>query len=119
MDAKSFRKQLRRNQTSAETAFWLQVRANRFLGLKFRRQHTIDKYTVDFYCAEAKLIVELDGSSHDNVGKSLYDYERDVFLKAKGYNVVRLDNNSMLQYPEVVMEYLKGSIESRKLISKV
>ncbi|MGV3547160.1 MAG: endonuclease domain-containing protein [Pedobacter sp.] len=116
MDAKSFRKQLRRNQASAETAFWLQVRANKFLNLKFRRQHTIDRYTIDFYCAEIKLIVELDGSSHHNIGKSLYDEERDTFLRAKGYKVIRLDNNAVLKYPEVAMEYIREFIESEKLL---
>ena len=111
MDAKSFRKELRRNQTKAESAFWNLVKAKQFCGLKFRRQHTIDRYTVDFYCPEINLVVELDGSSHDNIGKLLYDDERDSFLKAKGFQIVRLDNNSVLKYPELAMEYLKGLLK--------
>ncbi len=107
MDPKSFRRKLRKNQTHAETVFWQLIRTSKFLDLKFRRQHTIGRYTVDFYCPKVKLIVELDGSYHDNVGQSIYDHERDEFLKAKGYRVIRLKNDAVLQYPEVVLEHLK------------
>ena len=106
MDAKSFRKELRKNQTYAESAFWNIVRAGRFHKLKFRRQHTIDNYTVDFYCPKLNLIIELDGSIHENLGQSLYDEERDRLLKAQGYMVIRLDNDTVLNYPEVVIEHL-------------
>ncbi|MFN0254113.1 endonuclease domain-containing protein [Pedobacter ureilyticus] len=106
MDAKSFRKELRKNQTPAESAFWNLVRADRFHKLKFRRQHTIGNYTVDFYCPKLNLIIELDGGIHENLGQSLYDEERDELLKAKGYTVIRLENDAVLNYPEVVMEYL-------------
>ncbi|SOD11883.1 endonuclease domain-containing protein [Pedobacter xixiisoli] len=116
MDAKSFRKELRKNQTSAENSFWNLVRANKFLNLKFRRQHTVDKYTVDFHCPRLNLIIELDGSVHQNLGQSLYDEQRDSCLKAKGYHLIRLDNDAVLNYPEVVLEYLKEIIEEGKLL---
>jgi len=106
MNPKTFRKELRRNQTPAETAFWYLVRAGRFYKLKFRRQHTLGKYTVDFYCPKFKLIIELDGSVHDNLGQSLYDDERDIFLKELGFQVIRFENDAVLKYPEAVLNYL-------------
>lgn len=107
MDAKSFRKELRKNQTSAETAFWNLVRAGHFHQLKFRRQHTIGRYTVDFYCPKLKLIIELDGSVHDNLGQVLYDEHREQVLKTQGYKVIRLENDAVLNYPETVLNYLE------------
>ena len=107
MDAKSFRKQLRKNQTSAENTFWNLVRAGRFHQLKFRRQHTMGKYTVDFYCPKLKLIIELDGSVHDNLGQVLYDEEREQFLKAQGYHIIRFENDAVLNYPETVLNNLE------------
>ncbi len=106
MDPKTFRKELRKNQTSAEAAFWHLVRAGRFYKLKFRRQHTVDRYTVDFYCPNFKLIIELDGGVHNNLGQSLYDDEREIFLKELGFQVIRFENDAVLKYPETVLNYL-------------
>lgn len=106
MGPKSFRKELRKNQTSAEATFWHLVRTGRFYKLKFRRQHTVGQYTVDFYCPKFKLIIELDGSVHDNLGQSLYDDERDTFLKELGFQVVRFENDAVLKCPETVLNYL-------------
>ncbi|MFD2164194.1 endonuclease domain-containing protein [Paradesertivirga mongoliensis] len=116
MDAKPFRRLLRRQSTPAEKVLWNKLRDRRFHNLKFRRQHTIDKYTVDFYCEELKLIIEVDGKVHDNLGQANYDHERDEFLKSQGCSVYRLSNESVIRYLEVTMEDLKRSIE--KLVSK-
>jgi very-short-patch-repair endonuclease len=116
MDAKLFRKQLRKNQTLTENAFWQMVRANKFLNLKFRRQHTIGKYTVDFYCAKIKLIIELDGSIHDNLGQSLYDEQREQDLKQLGYRVIRIDNDAVLNYSDVVMADLEQQLRLTGLV---
>ena len=110
MDPKSFRRTLRKYQTPAESAFWYLVRAKRFEGLKFRRQHSIGKYTVDFYCAKLKLIVEIDGKVHDTPGQWAYDDSRDQDLRAKGYYVLRIENDSVLNFPEVVVEYVNSFI---------
>ncbi|MGE6219821.1 endonuclease domain-containing protein [Nubsella zeaxanthinifaciens] len=110
MDSKLFRKQLRKNQTLAENAFWQMVRANKFLNLKFRRQHTIGRYTVDFYCSKINLIIELDGSVHDNLGQSLYDEQRELNLKQMGYVVIRIENDAVLNYGEVVITDLERQL---------
>jgi very-short-patch-repair endonuclease len=59
-------KKLRKVMTSEEELLWLKLRAKRFNGLKFRRQHSIGRYIVDFYCEEFKLIIEIDGGIHDS-----------------------------------------------------
>ena len=64
MSLKDIARELRRNQTDDEKALWRALRGRRFAGFKFRRQHTIGDYILDFYCADAKLAVELDGSQH-------------------------------------------------------
>lgn len=112
MDAKAFRRYLRKEQTQAEATFWHLVRAKRFNEFKFRRQHAIGAYTVDFYCPKLKLIVEIDGTAHDNLGQALYDDERDTILTNLGYKMIRFDNDSVLKNPEVVIAYLEDFIVS-------
>jgi very-short-patch-repair endonuclease len=112
MDAKPFRRLLRRQSTPAEKVLWHQLRDRRFHNLKFRRQHTIDKYTVDFYCEELKLIIEVDGKVHENLGQANYDHERDQFLKSLGNLVYRIDNDSVIRFREVALADLKKFIET-------
>ena len=67
-------KQLRANPTEPERILWTILRGRNLAGLKFRRQHPIEPYIVDFYCAEASLVIELDGQSHDD--RKAYDDQR-------------------------------------------
>jgi len=71
---------LRTNQTQAEGLFWNLVRDRKFLNLKFRRQHQIGHYIIDFYCDEKKLIIELDGEIHDSNFQKKHDSTRDKYL---------------------------------------
>ena len=73
---------------------WSVLRSRNLGGLKFRRQHPIEPYIVDFYCAEARLVVELDGESHD--GKEGYDARRSTHLKRLGLTVIRIHNDEVL-----------------------
>ena len=111
MDAKPFRRLLRQQATPAEKVLWHQLRDRRFLQLKFRRQHTIDKYTVDFYCEELKLIIEVDGKVHDNLGQANYDHERNEFLKSMGHIIYRVDNESVISYRDVALADLERFIK--------
>ena len=65
---KEIRKNLRNNATSAEVKFWTYIKEKHLFGRKFRRQQSIENFVVDFYCFEEKLVIELDGSDHYNVG---------------------------------------------------
>lgn len=84
------RRQLRNSATSAEATLWKALKERQANGWKFRRQHGIGPYILDFYCPELKLCVELDGSSHDN--KYDYDEKRTAFLREQGIEVVRFTN---------------------------
>lgn len=115
MDAKPFRRLLRQQSTAAEAMLWCRFRNRRFMQLKIRRQHSIGKYIVDFYCEELKLIIEVDGKVHDNLVQANYDYDRDQCLRSQGYSIYRVDNDSALNYWEVAREDLARFIaEIRK-----
>ena len=101
-----FAKSMRHTATDAEHLMWHILRAKRFLNLKFRRQHVIQAYIVDFYCHEIGLVVELDGSQHGMDDAIEYDAERTKFLEALGLTVVRYWNHDVLGRTDVVLEDL-------------
>ncbi|WP_180110891.1 MULTISPECIES: endonuclease domain-containing protein [unclassified Acinetobacter] len=101
-----FAKSMRHTATDAEHLMWQLLRAKRFMNLKFRRQHVIQPYIVDFYCHEIGLVIELDGSQHGTDDVVEYDAERTKFLEALGLTVVRYWNHDVLGRMEVVLEDL-------------
>ena len=105
-----FRNTLRKKSTSAETAFWNLVKNRKFEGRKFRRQHSIGNYIVDFYCPSNKLIVELDGDSHGDYSRISEDITRDNFLQSKGYTILRFENRFVFQDPEYILKQIAGKL---------
>lgn len=101
---KEYARELRRNQTDTEIKLWSVLRNKKFHGFKFRRQHCIPPYVVDFVCLEKKLIIELDGSQHQLEAE--YDMSRTKFLKSKGFKVIRFWNNEALQNLQGVLEII-------------
>ena len=101
-----FAKAMRTNATDAEHLMWQLLRAKRFMNLKFRRQHVIAPYIVDFYCHELGLVIELDGSQHGIEDAIQYDAERTKFLEALDLRVVRYWNHDVLRRTDVVLEDL-------------
>lgn|SRR5690606_6834773 len=101
-----FAKSMRHTATDAEHLMWKILRAKRFMNLKFRRQHVIEHYIVDFYCHEIGLVIELDGSQHGTEDAIEYDTERTKFLEALGFIVVRYWNYDVLGRTDVVLEDL-------------
>ncbi|QSQ92884.1 endonuclease domain-containing protein [Acinetobacter indicus] len=97
---------MRHTATDAEQLMWQLLRAKRFMNLKFRRQHVIQPYIVDFYCHEIGLVIELDGSQHGTDEGKEYDAERTKFLEALGLTVVRYWNHDVLGQTDVVLEHL-------------
>ncbi|WP_355606913.1 endonuclease domain-containing protein [Xanthomonas cannabis] len=91
---------LRTAMTDAERALWRCLRANQPRGFKFRRQHPIPPYIADFCCVDAMLIVELDGSQHQEVS----DQARTQWLQSKGWTVLRFWNNDVLLSLDAVVE---------------
>jgi very-short-patch-repair endonuclease len=88
---KSLRQQLRKNTSPIERLMWARLRGGQ-LGVKFRRQHGIGPYIVDFYCPAANLVIELDGESHYWQGRQEYDKERDNFIEQQGLRIVHFNN---------------------------
>ena len=111
---RSFAKEQRTIPTRAEDLFWQQVRAGRFHGYKFKHQVPIAPYIVDFLCAEAKVIVELDGAPHDKPEQRAHDERRDAFLRSQGFRVLRFSNDLMLGNGNLVLDSVRQAIEAER-----
>ena len=92
---------LRRRMTDAERRLWYQLRNQRLPGFKFRRQHPIGPYIVDFVCLGNRLVIELDGGQH---AADPNDPTREAFLRGKGYQVLRFWNNEALNSTAAVYD---------------
>ncbi|MFZ2629546.1 MAG: DNA methyltransferase, partial [Rugosibacter sp.] len=101
---KNYARELRAAPTDAEHRLWQLLRDRRFFDFKFRRQHPVAGYILDFYCAQAQLAVELDGGQHGQ--QAAYDTQRDGILAQQGITTLRFWNNEFLQNPDGVLEAL-------------
>ena len=97
---------LRQNPTDPERLLWRHLRARGLGGYKFRRQHVIGRYIVEFVCVSAKLVVELNGGQHAD--RAAYDERRTRFIESHGYRVVRFWNNDALRDVDSVLEVILG-----------
>lgn len=96
------RQHLRANMPMPEKILWAKIR-NQQLGVKFRRQHGIGRYIVDFYCPECALVIELDGDSHYQEGAQEYDAIRDEFMRSMDLEVLRFANVGVMNNLESVV----------------
>jgi len=101
-------RELRRKQTPPEEVFWELVRARRFMGMKFRRQHQLGDYIADFYCHEHRLVVELDGGVHSIKRKK--DHKRDAWMQTQGFTVLRFPNEELLDDPEAALSAIAEAV---------
>ena len=100
---------MRKQPSRAERAVWEIVRDRR-LGVKFRRQFPVDRFIADFASIEAKLIVEIDGASHDGAGQAAYDAERDAALTALGWRVLRIGDVLVLSAPNQAADLIRKAL---------
>ena len=100
------RKELRKDQTETEVKLWWYLRDKR-LGIKFRRQHSISGYILDFICKEKKLIIEIDGGIHEKADSREYDKVRDKYFTELDYKVLRFRNEEVESEIEKVIEEIK------------
>ena len=107
---KDLRRYLRRSPTPAEATLWRALQGSKLEGKKFRRQHSIGKYVVDFYCPECKLAIELDGEKHFNSMASEYDLQRTKFLNRHNIRVLRFENRAIFEHAEGVLEAIKSQL---------
>jgi len=98
---------LRRNQTDAERKLWRLLRRRDNIGYRFRRQHPLGPYIVDFACLEANLIVELDGGQHAEPALQARDLQRDAWLEARGYRVLRFWNADIYESIDGVLTRIR------------
>jgi len=103
-------KKLRNNVTATEIILWGRLK-ERFTGMKFRRQHPVSFYIVDFYCHSAKLVIEIDGSIHDLEEIKVKDEIRQKDLEALGLKVIRFTTNDILDDLESVLESIEKNLK--------
>ena len=115
-EIKERRKELRNNMTAEEKIIWKYIKNNQ-LGVKFRRQHSIDYYIADFYCSELKIVIEIDGSQHYSEDGIEYDMEREEFMKSIGIRTIRFSNYDVLNNIEGVVEKIKEEIKTTSPLS--
>jgi very-short-patch-repair endonuclease len=108
------RKALRNSGTSAEAFLWKNLQKSQVDGRKFRRQHSIKNFIVDFYCPGEKLIIELDGEIHFNQEQADYDLYRTKELEKLGFTVIRFENKMVFDFlPSVLMEVRESFKEGK------
>jgi very-short-patch-repair endonuclease len=103
-------RKLRESQTSAEAMLWQALRNRRLARWKFRRQHPIDRYVVDFVTLDGKLIVEVDGVTHAESSDLARDKSRSTVLEACGFHIVRVSNTDVYENLEGVLEMIEGTL---------
>jgi len=101
-------RQLRKSMTDAEQALWTRLRQRQVLGHKFRRQHPLGGYIVDFVCLAEKMVVEVDGGQHDE--NRDYDERRSHWLEQQGYQVLRFWNHEVLQHLDAVVRAIAAAL---------
>ncbi len=106
----NLKRRLRSNMTGPEARLWSRLRARQFQGLKFRRQHGIGPYIVDFYCPEQSLVIEVDGDSHAGAEQIMKDKQREQYLRSRGLRVIRYINDDVVKNLDGVLEDLSAKV---------
>ncbi|MBU6122675.1 endonuclease domain-containing protein [Hymenobacter siberiensis] len=110
---KEERRTLRNNLTPAEVVLWNQLKNGQLANRKFRRQHSIGEFILDFYCPQEKLAVELDGAGHFTASGNLHDAARTDYLNASGIRVMRFENKLIWSALDSVLHSIESSFSGR------
>lgn len=110
---KDQRRTLRSNLTIAEAVLWNRLKNSQLNNRKFRRQHSIGEFILDFYCPQEKPAVELDGAGHFTVPGSLYDAARTVYLNSSGIQIIRFENKLIWSALESVLQSIASNFNGR------
>jgi very-short-patch-repair endonuclease len=106
-------RELRINMTDAEQKLWYYLRRKQIQGVQFYRQKPLLNFIVDFYCSAAKLVIEIDGSQHNEPANQLRDSKRDELLANQGLKVLRFDNRQVLLETDSVLEVIHSVVKER------
>lgn len=104
-------RELRKDMTPAEVELWKHLKNKQLLGLRFRRQHPIDIFIIDFYCHQLKLVIEIDGEIHNNPENQAYDTKRTTKLERYGIKVIRFNNEEVFEDIDNVTATIKEECE--------
>ncbi len=107
--ARAFRRQL----TPPEARLWVRLKGDRLDGLGFRKQHPVGPYILDFYCAAAKLTVEVDGASHETDERAAHNARRTVWLGGKGIRVIRIAAGAVRDELDGVLDFIRREAAGR------
>ncbi len=110
-ELRDYRKKLRRNSTSAEAELWNLLKGKKLEGRKFRRQYSISKYILDFFCVSEQLAIELDGDLHGDYVVIQRDEEREKYLESLGIKLIRFENRMVFKEPEDVLNTIKSAFK--------
>jgi very-short-patch-repair endonuclease len=108
-------KELRKYETEAEKILWTKLSRNQIMGLQFRRQHPIDRFIADFYCAKIKLVIEVDGSIHELPENKDYDIGRSEILNEFGITVIRFSNEQIVNDIENTIIEIERKVKDKLL----
>lgn len=111
-ELKQRRRQLRQDQTYAEKVMWSQLRNRQFLGIKFKRQYSVDNYVIDFYAPELKLAIELDGTIHNVPEQIEYDKIRQAQIEKLGIKFIRVTNEELLSNPNKTFSKIENKAQN-------
>ena len=110
--ALSLKRRLRTSMTPAEQFLWIKLRSKQCHAFKFRRQHAIGPFIVDFFCPEQLLVVEIDGDVHAEKTQRTKDLQREKYLRSLGLQVIRYTNHEVLNNLDGVLEHLLAVLSS-------
>jgi very-short-patch-repair endonuclease len=108
------RRELRADATDAEMLLWRRLRGRQLEDWKFRRQHPLGPFIVDFFCSRGRLAIEIDGGQHFEEEAQRYDAERSRFLERCGIEVLRFNNDQVLAETDAVLEVIASFLRARR-----
>jgi very-short-patch-repair endonuclease len=114
LDLKERRRELRNNPTHAEREMWCGLRKRRLSGYKFRRQHSIGPFIADFYSPALRLVVEIDGATHDDDEQKRYDAKRTEYFLSYGIDEIRFTDGEVFASVDACMEKIVKFIQERE-----
>ena len=109
---------LRKSMSDAESKLWQELRLRQLDGVRFRRQHPLGRYIVDFVCLERRLIVEVDGEQHTQEAHVAHDERRDRWLSAEGYRVMRFQTVEVYQNLDGVAQTIWGALQEMPVAAR-
>ncbi len=112
---KARRRELRHNLTTAEARLWSHLQGRQLRGSKFRRQHSVGAYVLDFYCPAQHVAVELDGAAHDHENARQHDARRSAFLASLGITVLRFENRDVFENAEGVLLEISRCLDEKSV----